>query len=71
MVRDDSDADNSPRESKVTITKSKKKKTNLDLFELKRPIIFICNDVWTKALRPLKDLAIQVKIEQADEQRLM
>lgn len=50
--------------------KPRKGKGNKDLFEIKRPIIFICNDIWTKALRPLKELAIQVKIEQASVERL-
>lgn len=58
----------SQKATKVKV--SKVRKGNQELFEIKRPIIFICNDIWTKALRPLKELAIQVKIEQADSKRL-
>ena len=38
-------------------TKSKKKK-NSDVREIKRPIIFICNNLYSKALRPLKEIAL-------------
>ena len=44
---------------------------NDNIFELQRPIIFICNDMWTKALRPLKEISIQVKIERSNEKRLI
>ena len=53
------------------VTLSKKKTKRLEgVHELRRPILFLCNDLYAKALRPLRDLAINVKIESADPQRL-
>jgi len=48
---------------KLTKTKGKKKD---DDFALQRPIIFICNDLYTKALRPLREISLQVKIPESD-----
>lgn len=42
-----------------------------DVVELKRPIIFICNDLYAKALMPLRDLALNIKIEEANPERLL
>lgn len=44
---------------------------NDNIFELQRPIIFICNDLYTKALRPLKEISLQVKIGESDPRRLI
>ena len=63
------DSENEDKE-KESVKKSKKKK-NDGTFDLKRPIIFICNDLWVKALKPLRDLSIQVKIPEADPKRLI
>lgn len=44
---------------------------NDNAFDLQRPIIFICNDLYTKALRPLKEISLQVKIAESDPRRLI
>lgn len=37
---------------------------------LKRPIIFICNDMYARALAPLREIALTVKIEEASRKKL-
>jgi chromosome transmission fidelity protein 18 len=49
----------------------KPKKKDTDVVPLRRPIIFICNDIYAKALLPLKDFALNVKINEANPQRLI
>ena len=49
----------------------KKKKKDTDVVELKRPIIFICNDMYAKALTPLREIALTVKIEESEPDRLL
>jgi len=60
---DDSDAE-SPNRPKKAKAKSKGRKDSD--FGFKRPIIFICNDLYSKALKPLRELTIQVKIPDSD-----
>ena len=62
-----SDDENDNEAGKVKVSKSKK---NDNSFELRRPIIFVCNDLYAKAIKPLRDLSLQVKIPEADAQRL-
>jgi DNA polymerase III delta prime subunit len=69
LQSDNEDADLDEADNKVRVSKSKKK--NNDSFELKRPIIFICNDLYTKAIKPLRDLSLLVKIPEADDKRLI
>lgn len=44
----------------------KKKKKQEIIREIRRPIIFICNDCYSKTLRPLKEIALPVRIREAD-----
>ena len=60
---DDSDAE-SPNQPKKAKAKNKGRKDSD--FGFKRPIIFICNDLYAKALKPLRELTIQVKIPDSD-----
>lgn len=61
---DDEIMEEDPKNEEEKIVKPKKKDT--DVVPLRRPIIFICNDIYAKALLPLKDLALNVKINQAN-----
>ena len=51
--------------------KQTKKKKDDGTFEIRRPIIFVCNDLYAKAIRPLKEMSLQVKIAEADRGRLV
>lgn len=57
-------------ESKI-VTKNFKKKKDDGIRELRRPIIFICNDAYAKALMPLKEIALQIKIDASSHDRLL
>jgi DNA polymerase III delta prime subunit len=46
------------------------KKQKNDYPHLKRPIIFICNDFYSKALMPLKELVLPIKVESASIDQL-
>jgi len=50
---------------------SSPQKKKRESFDLRRPIIFICNDFYAKALRPLRELTISVKISESDHKRLI
>ena len=50
---------------------ARRKKRDDGIRELKRPIIFICNDLYSKALLPLRDIALTVKIEESNFERLL
>ena len=58
-----------PSESEVK--KPNKKKKDTDVVSLRRPIILICNDMYAKALAPIRDIALTVKIEEAQPERLL
>lgn len=62
----DEDSDQIDSSSKPKIEKKATKKTtkkkNDNLFALHRPIIFICNNLYAKPLRPLRDLCLLMKI---------
>lgn len=51
--------------------KQNKKKKDTDVVHLRRPIIFICNDMYAKALNPLREISLTVKIEEAQPERLL
>jgi DNA polymerase III delta prime subunit len=68
-MEDGNESQDSDKLVKITKSKNKQRK-ELNLVEVKRPIIFICNDLYTKALRPLKELSLQVKIDGADQKRI-
>ena len=68
--KDDDSGDQLEEDEQQTIQKTKKKKKD-NSFELKRPIIFICNDLYAKAIRPLREISIQVKIQEANQNRLI
>jgi hypothetical protein len=62
----DSDADKDQIDSS-TIPQNKDKeikkvKKSDKYFPIIRPIIFICNDLYDKSLRPLRDISFQIKI---------
>lgn len=64
--------DNEDNEKSEKISKrSKKAKKDDGIRELRRPIIFICNDPYAKALRPLKEIALEIKINEANGERLL
>jgi hypothetical protein len=49
-------------------------KDNIDKkkdFVIQRPIIFICNEFYTKAIRPLRELTLPIKIFDCDPKRLL
>jgi hypothetical protein len=48
-----------------------KKRKDTDVVPLQRPIIFICNDIYARALAPLKEIALSVKIEEANREKLV
>lgn len=48
----------------------KKKIKDSDVVALRRPIIFICNDMYARALAPLREIALTVKIPEASPSRL-
>lgn len=50
---------------------NKKKKKDTDVIPLQRPIIFICNDMYAKALLPLREIALAIKIDQASPEKLI
>lgn len=50
---------------------TKKMKKDTDVIPLRRPIIFICNDIYARPLAPLKEIALSIKIEEADRQKLL
>lgn len=59
-------------ESKVIEAKdAKKKNKDTDVVPLQRPLIFICNDIYARALLPLKEIALTVKIEEASREKLV
>jgi hypothetical protein len=64
---DDEDAPSPEEEKKV----AKKKKKDTDVVPLVRPIIFICNDMYAKALMPLRDIALAIKISEASPEKLI
>jgi chromosome transmission fidelity protein 18 len=49
---------------------TKKKKKDTDVMPLVRPIIFICNDMYAKALMPLREIALAIKISGASPDKL-
>ncbi len=49
---------------------TKKKKKDTDVVPLVRPIIFICNDMYAKALMPLREIALAIKISGASPDKL-
>lgn len=55
-------------ESKVA---QKKKKKDTDVIPLVRPIIFICNDMYAKALMPLREIALTIKIGESSPDKLI
>lgn len=46
-------------------------KKKQERFEIRRPIIFICNEFYAKAVKSLRDATIPVKITEADSTRLL
>ena len=50
--------------------KEVKKRKNTDVISLRRPIIFICNDMYAKALIPLREIALSIKIGESSPDRL-
>ncbi len=54
----DFDGDNENGKKKKKGGKTTKKSKNNMIFDVKRPIIFVCNDLYTKALRPLRDMGL-------------
>lgn len=68
--KDDAATEGKDGETEAKKPKSKKKKNN-DAREIRRPIIFICNNLYSKALRPLKDIALSIKISSANNEKLL
>lgn len=52
-------------------TTIKRKKKDTDVVQLRRPIIFICNDIYARPLAPLKEIALNVKIEESNREKLI
>jgi len=51
---------------------TKQRKNNKNYIKpLTRPIFFICNDLYAKCLRKLRDLCLVVKVTEANPQRLL
>ena len=65
---EDENPDNNENEEKKV---NKKKKKDTDVVQLRRPIIFICNDMYAKALNPLREICLTVKIEESQPERLL
>ena len=68
--KEDGETEGKEGETEVKKSKSKSKKNN-DARDIKRPIIFICNNLYSKALRPLKDIALCIKINCANNEKLL
>jgi hypothetical protein len=70
-IEDVEDAD-APSPDDVDKRKTKKKMNkDTDVVQLRRPIIFICNDMNDKVLMPLRDLALAIKIEESSPDKLI
>ena len=67
MNSSDSEESNSSKKAdqKQRVQKLAKKRERDDHPPLKRPIIFICNDFYSKNLAPLKEIVLAVKVEAA------
>lgn len=50
---------------------TKKKIKDTDVVPLVRPIIFICNDMYAKALMPLREIALAIKISESSPDKLI
>ena len=57
--KDQIDSSSMPQNKDKEIKKVKKSDK---YFPIIRPIIFICNDLYAKSLRPLRDISFQIKI---------
>ena len=68
---DDMDSDGEGPQNRAKKVKAKNKGRKDSDYGFRRPIIFICNDLYSKALKPLRELSIQVKIPDADPARLL
>jgi hypothetical protein len=66
---DDNDENAAPSEESKVLQKKKKKDT--DVVPLVRPIIFICNDMYAKALMPLREIALTIKIGESHPDKLI
>ena len=69
---DDSDQiESGPVKVQKQTTKKAKQKKNDNLFALNRPIIFICNNLYVKPIRPLRDMSLLVKVQEPDRKRVL
>ncbi len=68
-AEDLNDEDAAPAEDAKVAPKKKKKDT--DVVPLVRPIIFICNDMYAKALMPLREIALAIKIGESSPDKLI
>lgn len=66
---DENDEDAAPSEESKAQLKKKQKDT--DVVPLVRPIIFICNDMYAKALMPLREIALAIKIGESNPDKLI
>jgi hypothetical protein len=71
MEEPDLESEDAAPSSENEPKKPNKKKKDTDVVTLKRPIIFICNDMYSRALAPLRDIALQLKIEESSPERLL
>lgn len=69
-VDDDDDEEMQDEQQEEVKAEKKKKKKDTDVVPLRRPIIFICNDMYARALAPLRELALTIKIEESGRKRL-
>ena len=58
MEEPDQESEDAAPSSENEPKKPNKKKKDTDVVSLKRPIIFICNDMYSRALAPLRDSAL-------------
>lgn len=40
-------------------------------FILRRPVIFVCNNLYCRALKPLREVALQIRIRESSQDRLL
>lgn len=69
--KNEKDEKENQEEENKYIKKNAKKKKDDGIRELKRPIIFICNDLYSKALISLREIALPIKIEESNYERLL
>ena len=71
MEEPEEEGENAAPSNENETKKINRKKKDTDVIQLRRPIIFICNDMYAKALNSLREIALTIKIEESEPERLL